>query len=546
MKNSNTFKVRKSIFSKWSVHPCIWLAAILIIALPGCKKDDEEEPKKPEIIYEADVELPADAGEVGLVVNTREIFRKGYTPTTAEVTFSAYPEFNRTLEIEPVTSVAFLKIPNDTLTDEQVNAFASGVSVSITIYDSDQNQLAVYQRDDQLVDDTNTPVTIQTSLAYILPPVHLKTHIPYYIQPEYVPGDGDFDAGSILQGVSSRTYTFNTPPDVVTFHFKYYLEEVEDEDNTFYIKRGHPTEEGGTYYFVMLPGDNRIDVTTDPTYAVKFEFVQTAEGWIHIRKAGTETYLKIVEATASLSNYDKAFALEANPEVGFRFISTNIEWSGTDRGTKYSPPIMPPAKIEFAYAAKLNNCAPGSLTLEVGLAKSRTSTRTLQTTESLQFFAGAEASLGMSVGLSAGGGVPVVGKVDASVEFNSSLSISTNVTTSNSNTISSENSVTSEVSFVRTLEVLPYTGVEVFDAVRVVKNARLPFTQVIRVTANYTNGIPLTGGEIRTQMMANFVSGVPIQVGADFVDVGISGYVTINEMFETETGVHEIPDACGG
>lgn len=142
--------------------------------------------------------------------------------------------------------------------------------------------------------------------------------------------------------------------------------------------------------------------------------------------------------------------------------------------------------------------------------------------------------------------MPGVGDVSASVEVNASLSLTTNVTTSNENTTSSESSVTSEVSFLRTLEVLPFTGVEVFDAVRVVKNARVPFTQVVRVTANYSDGAPLTGGEIRTQMMANFVSGVPIQVGADYVDVGVSGYVTINEMFETETGVYDIADACGG
>lgn len=550
MKNINTLKANKGLthISKRIGYPDVWnLAAILLLMLilASCSKDevDPVNEKEPEITDEVKVELPTDPGEVGLVVNAREIFRKGYTATKAEVTFADYPEFNETLEINPVTNVAILRIPNEDLAEEQKNAFASGVAVDIIVYDESQMMLTEYHDDKQVLDDTNTPLTIHSELEYNIPPVALKEGVPYYVQPEEVGGDGDFAEGVVLSAITSRLYTFAIPdPDNISYTFKYYFKPASD--STYYILREDPAVGPRWYFRLDVESPTLIELTEDESIALEFVFEQAADGWVQIREKGTGRYVTIIEGSSSEEDTRKALRLIANTDDHFRFISASIEWSAVDRGTEFSQSIIPPSEIDFAYAATIKNCSEGMLTEEVGLIKERTSTRSMQTTESLQFFAGAQATVGMTTGVSAGASVPGVGDVSASVEVSAELSLTTNVTTSNENTVGSETSVTSAVSRIRTLEIPPFTGVEVFDAVRVVKKARVPFTQVIRLTANYKNGISLTGDEIKTQMLFNFVTAVPIDIGEDYVDVGLTGFVTINEMFETETGVHEISDAC--
>ena len=98
----------------------------MILVLPGCKKDKVEHKVEPVITNKVNVELATDPGEVGLVIDTREIFRKGYIATKAVVTFSGLSGFDKTLDIDPVLNVAILRIPNDSLTDVQKAAFAAG------------------------------------------------------------------------------------------------------------------------------------------------------------------------------------------------------------------------------------------------------------------------------------------------------------------------------------------------------------------------------------------------------------------------------------
>ena len=523
--------------------------AITLLLLSSCKDNSvssQEPPDKgdTEIINEVDVELSADSGEVGLVINAREIFRKGYVATEAEVVLLDYSDFNQTLEIHPVTNVAALRIPNEDLTEDQRNAFATGVAVEITIFDENQNILAEYIDDEQVLDDTNTPLTIQTQLDYNIPSVRLREGIPYYIQPEEpIPGDGDFTKGAVLKAHTRRLYTFDIPdPDNISFHYKYFFSPATD--STYHILRA--SGDVPTYYFT-LSGSELIVVdegVNEAISAIEFVLDQSADGWVRIREAATNRYLTITEGTSDIADTRKALRLKDNTNDRFRFISANIEWGATDRGTEYNQAVIPNAEIEFAYEATIKNCSSGTLTEEVGVTKSRTSTRTLETTESLELFASAEASIGVKTGVSAGVSIPGVGDVSASVEVETQFTFTTSVTTGKENTLANENSVSSEVSRVRTLEVPPFSGTEVYDAVRVIKNARVPYTQVLRLTGQYTNGPVLTGDEIMTQMLFNFVGGVPLEVGDDYVDIGLSGTVHINEMFETETGANDLPDAC--
>src|SRR5688572_11878908 len=107
---------------------------LLLLVSNGCKKDLEKNPEnKPEITNKVNVVLPTDPGEVGLVIDTREIFRKRFIATKAEVKFSEHPGFNQTLDIDPILNIATLRIRKESLTEAQKAAFASGINTDIVI-----------------------------------------------------------------------------------------------------------------------------------------------------------------------------------------------------------------------------------------------------------------------------------------------------------------------------------------------------------------------------------------------------------------------------
>lgn len=177
----------------------------------------------------------------------------------------------------------------------------------------------------------------------------------------------------------------------------------------------------------------------------------------------------------------------------------------------------------------------------VGNTQSRTATQSISSSEGFELFGSATASVDVTIGAKAGG--EVYGGT-ASVEAKAGLSLTASETKSHNKNLSSLNEVEVGVSRSRSLEVPPFTGVDVFDAVRSVKNARIPFTQVLRITARYKNADALSGDEIITQMIFNLVEGVPIEIGDHYVDVSLRGDIDINQMFEVETGANDLPGAC--
>jgi hypothetical protein len=129
------------------------------------------------------------------------------------------------------------------------------------------------------------------------------------------------------------------------------------------------------------------------------------------------------------------------------------------------------------------------------------------------------------------------------VSFNHKITVS--ATNTLSYTYNTESVKTSEVSRTRTIEVPPYTAIEAYDAVRTINDFRIPFTQVFRFSGTYkADGSRLTGPEILTYMQFNFVETVLVNLGAEHVDMGIRGQAAVDQMFEAETQVRELPGAC--
>ena len=524
------------------------LLVLLLLMCFSCSDDTPTpaNPDEPEKTEGVSVDLPADEGEIGVIINAREIFRKGYQAKKANVKFPNNPEFDTTLEIDPITNVAILKIPNEELTEDQKDEFSKGTPIEIKILDENEGELEAYSDDRQQLDDSNSPLTIPTTLNQNLKPILLRKGVPYYMQPEEHNGEGNFEFGQVLNSLyaqdSDRLFDLEYPSGDDTFNF--YFEPVDGKPNTYLIQGVRQTSTSTQKYYLTSSTETEgvLVRTQDSGEAYQFELEQDLDGWAKIKELESGNYITIVEGSSKDAR--KALVVWEGSFTRFRFISSAINWTAIDRGTTYSESIIPAAQIDFAYSATIKNCSEGLLTDEVGVEKERSSTRIMQTTESLQFFAGATFTAGMTTGLSAGASVPGVGDVSASVEISASLALTTNVTTSKGATETAQNTQTTTVSRVRTLEIPPFTGVEVYDAVRLVRGAKVPFTQQFRITAKYDDGTDLTEGEILTQMQFNFVTAIPIAIGKGYVDVGLAGYVTIDEMFETETGIDDIENAC--
>lgn len=519
----------------------IFTIAVGLLMFSSCKDNsvgtEPTDNGETEIVNEVDVELPTDSGEVGLVINVREITRKGYRPSEAVVDLQDYPGFNETLQIDPVTNVAVLRIAKEDLSEEQQNAFEAGTPIGITIYDENQNILTDYFDNQQVLDDSNEPLVLATDLDYKVPPVSLREGIPYYIQPEApIPGEGNFDDGMVLVSNTSRLYSFDLPEEGI-YDFQYFFKPVAGSDSTYHIHR----KDQDLIQFFRLEGTELIEITENENEALEFVLDQDEDGWVRIREMGTNRYMTITEGTSATDDHRKALRMQTNTDHRFRFISANIDWNASDRGTTYHQPVTPPAQLDFAYEATIRNCTPGILTETVGNSETRVSRRITTTAEKLELFGSVTSSLDVSIGAEIGGDLY---GAKASVNMSVGLEVSTSVTTSEERTLSRESEVTTEVSRTRSLEIPAFTGVEVYDAVRTVRGAKVPFTQVLRITANYTNGPALTGDEIMTQMLVNFVSGIPVAVGQDYVDVGIGGEISIENMYDVETGADELPGAC--
>lgn len=57
-------------------------------------------------------------------------------------------------------------------------------------------------------------------------------------------------------------------------------------------------------------------------------------------------------------------------------------------------------------------------------------------------------------------------------------------------------------------------------------------------------GFPLSGVEIRSQMLFNFVGGVITAVEEDYVDVGFRGDVIIDRLMHATANIDEMEGAC--
>ncbi len=517
----------------------VLLVLVIVFITGNCKKDNSTQPKV-NMIDTISSDLQTDSGSVGLILNTRPIAKKGYHPDHLQVNIQGdLSGFSRSLAVDPKTYVTVLKYYVDSLTDTEVSSFENGVGLDIKVYDASQKLLGELSLDNQIVDASDYSLEIDSDLPAINPPARLNADLPFIVQCQNdgkvisIPQYNSVSPGHVPVGTSDYTLQNNQ-------NELYYFRHVQGEADSVYCMtsyRGYLMdfdmfgdfyESAATYDAGNVPDKLKMIVSPD------------SSGWVRIRfKTGGN--LLWTEPDFGLINLVRS---ESSSSL-FRLLNGDIVWSITDMGTDFEQPVLPAAKLEFAYKATLRNCSPATLSETVGRSESRTQSFTSGTEESLELFSSSEYSAEVTAGVDVDATFFGAGAT-YSLEATAGYTYTTSTTQTTSNYWEATNSTEVVISRERTIEIGPETAIEVYDAVQTLNNVRMPFTKRFRLKGTYGNGNPLSGDEINFQLFSNRFGGVVSQVGSDFVDFTLKGVTTIDQMLDVETRTTEIKGGCSG
>ena len=525
-----------------------------------------------------DLDIDADSididfeNSIGLVVDTRPIFKKGYKPTEIKISFEGdFAIYSQTLPIDQFTNLAILRINSDILTEDEIKQFQAGIPIHIYAFDDQNTSITTITEAKAKIDDSNEPFAVDTDLPKRLPPFALNNSISYYVQPVNYEGVSAENT-IILKAKKLNDYAedyayfgaYNPNENVITGeedsyytgqNFAYYFEPVEEgNDSTFFIREKYSNRylKVGPHAFPSLycpqPPDthlirsNKTSTPNDPSY----EFVIRQEGeWITIRPL-YGAVLRYAPVTYCSNPY---FPKNILSEVGsgdvikFKLVSADIKWTVEDQGTRYNNPILPKANISFAFKEYLENCSNAIVTGTVGKQDTRISSFTVSSEEAFQLATSMETTESENSTYSSNLNIAGVDIGGASYEMSTSLSYGRDSTSTSTKGFSETGQKEVQVSRVRTIEIPPHTAVEVSDVIISLNQIWIPFVQRLRISGTF-EGTKLTGEEVATQLIARPFDGVITEIGADFIMTTVKGYVFVEEAMEAQTIVKELKDVC--
>ncbi|MFO7781646.1 MAG: hypothetical protein R6W94_08460, partial [Spirochaetia bacterium] len=87
-------------------------------------------------------DLTTNEGTVGMIVDVRELARRGYAPHSVSLEFSgAFVDLSGDIEVDQRTSVATFERSRSDFTESELSTLAAGVDVTVRVFDEDGNEL---------------------------------------------------------------------------------------------------------------------------------------------------------------------------------------------------------------------------------------------------------------------------------------------------------------------------------------------------------------------------------------------------------------------
>ncbi len=526
----------------------------LLFLVLGCSKDDNEPgPGDGEIEVTNGItedELENYAGDLGLLISTRDIAKKGYMPAKVNITTTASQgNYDQELDVDPFTNIAQLIISVEDLSDSEEEELRNGVGLDIEILDETNSVIISESYSVISFEENGSQIDIDaTSLEELFEELDFKDDMRHYLQlvnPSGNYGDkivwkpGSGDSGSLR--LKERTSSFNQG---ITSE-QFFIYKYPNENNVFafysaitnrYLRIGSSTRtfrQSGAYSY---PSTNPNSLGDD----LKFRIQKESNGLYTIRGFADGNPLRRTSNGADINWH----TLPSGTIQYFRVIALDIDWEVTELNTEYLPPILPAAETSFGFNSTLKNCGSGTLEQQVGIEREVTTTYTSVVSETIGLSARVTTSVDVSVSATAeasffGNGGSVTGEVSTGLE------VSTEV--SSSSTVSSEESVSETNTFFsnRIVTVPSGSASLVYDAYQTYSNVRVPYVKRLRLKGNHTeNSGSLSGISIATQLDITNFSGVITSIGTDFVEITLRGNMYLDNIVDTQTEVRDVAANC--
>ena len=563
----------KTNFKSFRIVSGIILTA-LCLAFSSCSKEetppDIGNPENPggEIETGPGVDLETvekDNGEIGLMVNAREITKKGYNTAFADILVEASTgNFSQIdLPIDEFTNLARLRLEIDDLTEEQEAELRDGVDLVVTIKDASKNILEVLSLSKTSFTASPAELVVKgEELEDRTDVVKFRSDVPYYIQlvnsdgtvvtsgldnSNYVSTTGS--ASIILRNVNEIDYEFDT-------RTAYYIEEIPGKTGVFSFGVRNSDDEMLFAYVNQSSSEGTMNIQTRRNREINGEETNPAEFinyQFRIEKVGLGAYTISTESTtlnqsalSVVGENTRLGAVSSTEPAYFRIIALDIDWNVQELDTRFTQPILPPNNTDAAFNSTLRNCSAGSLVQTVGQAETLTSTTFTAWEDTFSISTNDTYSISTTVSAEVSAEFYGVGAT-VGVESTGSYEFSKSATQTNTRSGGLENSRSVTISTERSITVPPQRATQVSDLYQTYQNIKVPFVQRFRIKGDFqADGSALTGEEILTLFNFNSFSGVVSEIGADFIEVTVRGTSTIDRLIETRTSADNVEPNCGG
>lgn len=520
------------------------MVAILCFYFFACSEDDPPPDGDGKLIVEDGItadEFERYQGEIGFILNTRSVAKKGYVPSKAMLMIDASSgDYSQTIDLAPISFMGQVKLPVENLDEAAVQELTSGVPVSVTLLDEDGNEIIAGQSLSSVSFLANPPpqninaAKLEETEASAA--VYLKEDTDYFIQQVQEDGTvmdkaifGTSDSPSLNITGDENSFVGDQP--LLTWNFT----PVKDKPNTYKILQpstGLPVV-SFNFNFGVIDAPAVKGVLANGS-AEEFTFEKVNDGVYQIRNKGK----KLIRYGSLGLTYK-----ESGEKVYFRIIAKDISWTAQSIGTTLISPILPEAQIAFGYNSTLKNCGSGELSQTVGADFSEERTNTVGWEESLSLAASTTVSLSATVGVEFdatffGTGATYTGSVTTGLE--------TTVSATSQRAEYASQSVSQMESYFssRTITVPSGKASLVYDAYQFYDNVRVDYVQRIRLSGIDENGESLSGEEIKSLMAFSRFNGVVNAVESESVVFNIKGNSVLDRFIETQSSVEDVPSAC--
>ena len=524
----------------------------------GCPVNEVGEIVESEGIEKEDLETYQ--GAIGIVVDARNIAKKGYSPKTAKLTIDATSgDYSQTVQLDPFSFLGQLKLELEDLSEDAITELMGGVSVMAEFFNESETSIFNESLGVQSFQSNPNPVKVNVNdLEDLNTDIILNPNTAYYMQGVDANGvpqpwalrnrrtDDEFNG--VLQTFEVDFSGSNEEPEsLAQFYFE---QESSDEfPNRFRIR-----QKGTDTYLRSRTIETSNEFTGSDIITTTYEVIQTGfpentftGGRFNLEKVKDGIYRLQPNDGASSYGFTEGvgLTLDGEGDIFIRLVATTIDWEVQNVGTTYLDPILGEAKTDFKFNRTLTNCAQGSLKQTVGVNLTETESGTVGWEESLSINTTNTVDVGATIGVEFDAtffGTGATYSASMSLDYGYSRS----VTESSSNFEEQEKKVGEEVFSETEVTVLPGSASLVYDAFQLYENTRVNFVQRLRVRGtNSETGEPLSGEEIRSQFQFSGFNGVISVVETTSIVITLRGTTVLDQILEIESKVEDVEANCG-